>query len=311
MSTVKSFSVGNGDMFYIYHNSDNFTIIDCCYEDEDQRDELFDKIKELSNSKGVTRFISTHPDEDHIHGLDVLDDKIGILNFYVVKNEAVKNDEETDGFKRYCKLRDDSKKAFYVHKGCSRKWMNRASDKNDEDNRGSSGINYLWPDTGNQDFKDALDEVKEGTGFNNISPIFTYSVEDGVVMMWMGDMETTFLEKIKEKVNWPKVDVLFAPHHGRKSGHVPTDVLEKLDPKVIVIGEAPSKDLDYYNGYNTIKQNSAGDITFIAEDSAVKVYVENFKYSYGIDGIDDFTDDGSENLTDALYLGTFTPHCAE
>lgn len=94
-----------------------------------------------------------------------MDDKIGILNFYVVKNEAVKNDEETDGFKRYCKLRDDSKKAFYVHKGCSRRWMNRASDKNDEDNRGSSGINYLWPDTGNQDFRDALDEVKEGAGF--------------------------------------------------------------------------------------------------------------------------------------------------
>ncbi|CAM4346215.1 hypothetical protein COEX109129_19890 [Corallococcus exiguus] len=29
MSIIKSFSVGNGDMFYIKHNSDNFTIIDC------------------------------------------------------------------------------------------------------------------------------------------------------------------------------------------------------------------------------------------------------------------------------------------
>ena len=29
MSIVKSFSVGNGDMFYINHGSDNFTIIDC------------------------------------------------------------------------------------------------------------------------------------------------------------------------------------------------------------------------------------------------------------------------------------------
>jgi hypothetical protein len=30
MSIVKSFSVGDGDMFYIKHNSDNFTTIDCC-----------------------------------------------------------------------------------------------------------------------------------------------------------------------------------------------------------------------------------------------------------------------------------------
>ena len=28
MSKIKSFSVGNGDMFYIRHNTDNFTTID-------------------------------------------------------------------------------------------------------------------------------------------------------------------------------------------------------------------------------------------------------------------------------------------
>jgi hypothetical protein len=31
MNTVKSYSVGNGDMLYIKHNSDNFTIIDVAY----------------------------------------------------------------------------------------------------------------------------------------------------------------------------------------------------------------------------------------------------------------------------------------
>ena len=29
MSIVKSFSVGEGDMYYIVHNTDNFTVIDC------------------------------------------------------------------------------------------------------------------------------------------------------------------------------------------------------------------------------------------------------------------------------------------
>ena len=100
MSEVKSFAVGNGDMFYILHNSDNFSIIDCCYEDEKQQNLILDIIKTHVDKKGITRFISTHPDEDHIKGLVELDDKIHILNFYVVENLATKEDQ-TDNFKRY------------------------------------------------------------------------------------------------------------------------------------------------------------------------------------------------------------------
>lgn len=301
MSEVKSFAVGNGDMFYILHNSDNFSIIDCCYEDEKQQNLILDIIKTHVDKKGITRFISTHPDEDHIKGLVELDDKIHILNFYVVENLATKEDQ-TDNFKRYCELRDGDHH-YYVYKGCKRKWMN----KSDEE-RGCSGINFLWPDLGNKDFKNVLESVKEGNSPNNLSPIFTYSVENGVVMMWMGDMETEFLDKIKDEIDWPKVDVLFAPHHGRKSGHVSSDVLKKLSPKVIVIGEAPSEDLNYYSNYNTIKQNSSGDITFICKGEAVRIYVENFDYSYEIE---ELIDDGADDMPGAKYLGSFKPYAAE
>ena len=44
MSIVKSFSVGNGDMFYIKHNSSNFTIIDCCIP-EGREEEIIKEIK--------------------------------------------------------------------------------------------------------------------------------------------------------------------------------------------------------------------------------------------------------------------------
>lgn len=43
MSIIKSFSVGNGDMFYIDHNSENFTIIDCNLIDDDTKVELLAK----------------------------------------------------------------------------------------------------------------------------------------------------------------------------------------------------------------------------------------------------------------------------
>lgn len=43
-------------------------------------------------------------------------------------------------------------------------------------------------------------------------------------------------------------------HHGRASGKVPDNWLKKLDPQVIVVGEAPSEHLDYYAGYDTLTQ---------------------------------------------------------
>ena len=166
MSKVKSFSVGNGDTFYIKHGSDNFTIIDCCLKDEN-KETIVDELKTESKNKSISRFISTHPDEDHIQKLDYLDDELSIYNFYCVANEATKTDE-TGGFKRYCELKDGTK-AFNIYKNCSRKWMNQGDEE-----RGSAGINILWPNTNNQYFKDALKVAKDGGSPNNISPITTY-----------------------------------------------------------------------------------------------------------------------------------------
>ena len=84
MSRVRSFSVGEGDMFYIKHNSDNFTTIDCCNSSALNRLAIFHEIQNESNGKNINRFISTDPDDDHIRGLKEYDDKFGILNFYCV-----------------------------------------------------------------------------------------------------------------------------------------------------------------------------------------------------------------------------------
>ena len=97
MSIIKSFSVCDdngeaGDMFYIKHNSSNFTIIDCCLNCED-RESIVSEIIDEKRNKNIIRVISTHPDEDHICGLDFLDDRIGIVNFYCVENKASKESE--------------------------------------------------------------------------------------------------------------------------------------------------------------------------------------------------------------------------
>lgn len=270
MSVVKSFSVGNGDMFYVNHCSDNFTIIDCSLP-EDVADSIIAEVKAKQKAKGISRFISTHPDEDHFSGLELLDQHLSIVNFYCVKNSATK-DDETDDFKKYCELRD-SDKAFYIQKGCTRKWMNL-----DDETRGSSGIMIHWPDTTNQEFKWALEDAAKGLSPNNISPIIEYSGPGGR-FIWMGDLETEFMENIADELSLPKAAILFAPHHGRDSGKVPADLLDEMDPEVIVIGEAPSAHLNYYAGYNTITQNSAGDIIFDCNNDYIDIYVSNKSYS--------------------------------
>ena len=289
MITIKSFSVGDGDMFYVNHGSDNFTIIDCCINC-DTEDEILDEIDTLSKNKGITRFISTHPDEDHIRGLIKLDNRINILNFYCVKNNATKADENDD-FKHYRELHN-SDKAFYLYKGCSRRWMN----KNNEE-RTSSGINILWPNTKNIHFQAALETTKEGNTPNNISPIISYSLNNGITALWMGDLESDFMESIQNDLDLEKINVLFAPHHGRDSGKVPESMLQILDPEIIVIGEAPSEHLNYYKNYNTITQNSAGHIIFKCETNKVHIFTSK---NYGVD----FLDDESQWLSDFYYLGT-------
>ncbi|VIO79221.1 ComEC/Rec2 family competence protein [Bradyrhizobium ivorense] len=292
MTIIKSFAVGNGDTFYIRHASDNFTIIDCDLND-DNADGIIKELKEQSADRGITRFISTHPDDDHFGGIERLDAKMPILNFYVVKNKVIK-EEETESFKHYCKLRDDTGKAFYIYKGCSRRWMNQ-----DNDERGSAGISILWPDTSNAHFKEALADGEEGISYNNMSAVIRYAMNGGASFLWLGDLETEFMESITDSIKLEKTTVVFAAHHGRKSGKIPDSWLEKLDPQIIVIGEAPSRHLHYYTGYKKITQNHAGDILFDLQGDKVHIYASNPKYSR------DDLDNENQNAFSG-YIGSIT-----
>jgi len=295
MSIVKSFSVGDGDMFYIKHGTSNFTIIDCCLVEENKYS-IVEELKRESKEKGIIRFISTHPDEDHILGLGYLNKKMNLLNFYCVDNKATKPDK-TDDFSEYCALRDDAKKHFYLYKECSRRWMNKEGKDESGIDYGSSGINILWPITSNKHYCGELEKAKNGESYNNLSPVVKYSLKDSATILWMGDLETDFMELIKEEIEMDPVDILFAPHHGRDTGNLPEKWLSEMNPKIIIIGEAPSEDLNYYEGYNTITQNSAGDITLECVTSKVHIYVSNEEYSV------DFLDD--ENMGSfPNYIGT-------
>ena len=170
--------------------------------------------------------------------------------------------------------------------------MNESSDE-----RKHAGLNVLWPIIDNEHYEEALAIAEDGGSPNNISPIIKYGIQDSATVVWMGDLETDFLEKIRDEVDWPETAILFAPHHGRHTGKIPEDVLEKMNPKIIIIGEAPSKYLNYYQNYNSITQNSAGDITFECEKG--KVHISVSEPDYEVVFLDDEDID-----TDDYYIGT-------
>ena len=167
---------------------------------------------------------------------------------------------------------------------------------------GSAGISVLWPDVTNETFQNARRDAENSDKPNNISPAIVYSLEDGVRALWLGDMENDYMAAIEDDIELSPVDILFAPHHGRKSGRVPKTWLDKLGPRLIVVGEAPSDELGYYSNYNTLTQNSTDDILFCCETGKIHVYVGS--PSYSVNFLD--RDPNASVVKGSLYyLGSF------
>jgi hypothetical protein len=169
------------------------------------------------------------------------------------------------------------------------------------DERSTAGISILWPVLENADYKNALALAEAGGSPNNTSAVIKYSLEDGASILWLGDLETSFMEKIAHSIEWPKVDIVFASHHGRYSGKIPNDILDQLRPEFIVLGEAPSRHLHYYGGYDTLTQNSAGDITLRCDPSRVHVYSSEYSYECTSGFL---SNEGAYDTARGHYVGT-------
>lgn len=254
MSTIWSFGVGNGDMFAIQHDGGDLTIIDSCLT-QYRAHEILRKLREVRGNGGVVRLIITHPDEDHIRG-------IGILFEHFPDMQV---------FAPYCSrppVKQDPSVSFLIYQQLVRAGKiqslfsvsNKPGSTLDAGSIGAS-LECHWPKP-TFDLASIFRSAAEcGRDFNNYSPILSYRFANGMSMVWMGDMETSALSRIPEDVFPSEIDILVAPHHGRKSAKVPQELLERMSPQVILIGEASSDHLHYKYPCRTITQNTWKNIT--------------------------------------------------
>ena len=278
MGIIKSFTVGKGDIFYIKHNRSNYTTIDCFLSNENI-DGVMNEISNKARSQSITRPISTHPNDGYVYGLEYPEKKVVIANFYCSVDETTQKGQK-DSLHKYCDLKDSSKE-FYLYGACFCKWIREEVEKEEGNFTSREGVTVLWQDTDNEHFENTYEEPINGESQDRISPIIRCGFENGMTMVFWSDFESHLMGDILEEVDFKKINVLFVSHHKSKSGRLPDEWLEAMDPDIVIIGGTPYENLDYinYDGHNKITQNSAGDIFLDCSEGKVDIYVSNPTYN--------------------------------
>ncbi|MBD5399119.1 MAG: hypothetical protein HDR57_00570 [Treponema sp.] len=307
MTRIHFLNVKEGDCSIIEHDSGRISVIDVCcarnvlneqgseeclsensnagkgnFNQEAHPENPIDYLKGLG-VKQIFRYIQTHPDMDHMDGIKDLFGEFEVLNFWDIENDKKPNDFENRKYQKkdldyYKKIRKskENPKTLYYHSGDVNQYY-----KDD-------GISIIAPS------KELCDEALKSTDYNDASYVLLFKVGERKVI-FAGDSgkktwdyilkeykEETWdytLEEYKSKVSEiSDIDLLIAPHHGRKSGGNDS-YLDVLKPKLTLFGNAPSEYLDYASGNNRklchITNNQAGSVVVEISSDSMKVYVSN------------------------------------
>jgi beta-lactamase superfamily II metal-dependent hydrolase len=232
------------------------------------------------SSLGITelwRFVLSHPDMDHMDGLDALFDAVSVHNFWdtgVTRDAPEFGDNspyKEDDWKRYEKLRDGetSTNSHKKRAGARFQLANRGQDGTG----GGDGLFILAPDDALVAAASAGDDINDG------SFVLLYRSAGGRILL-PGDAHDATWDYVLEhyESDVKNCSVMIAPHHGRHSDRE-FEFLDTIRPKLTLFGCAPSEHLAYSawsgRGLDYITSNQAGNVVLEIVDGAIDVYVEN------------------------------------
>lgn len=309
-------NVKNGDCSIIEHGSGHVTIVDVCNARLPEnakalsaldRALLFSESEELAkatqarknyqqktnpvnpieylNGRGIAsifRFAVTHPDMDHMDGLTDLFEYSIPINYYDTENNK-EIDGSWEGFPYrkedwdlYKQLRDtkpeNDPKVLRIFSGDDAKHRTRDWD----DNPPGDSFYTLSPTP------ELVAEANDSGDYNDSSYVFLWNSPGGKIVIAgdSHDKSWNHILNVHEKLV-SNVELLIAPHHGRKSGRS-YEFLDVLNPKLTFFGNAPSKDLAYSawrnRGLHYITNNMAGSMIVDCNGGMI-VYVSNESYA--------------------------------
>ena len=318
--TFHFLNVGQGDCSIIEHGSGRVSVIDVCNAEKvtpltekarvkgnfQQNKHPVNPVEYLHkfNIYDVFRFILTHPDMDHMDGIKDFFECFSPANFWDTDNNKEIEFEQGGGYDEedwnfYKKLRD-GKSSIYTNRltlFSGDDGMYRTRDSNN--NRPGDALYVLAPTP------ELVQEANETEDYNDASYVILYRGAGGRVLL-SGDSHDKTWEHILD--TWEDavkdVDLLIAPHHGRKSG-LSYDFLNVVNPKMTFFGNARSEHLAYsawnYRKLEYITNNQANCMVVDCSGNNLTLYVtyETFAKSYN-----PYTFDSK--IYDAWYLKEIT-----
>jgi beta-lactamase superfamily II metal-dependent hydrolase len=300
MGVLHFLNVKHGDCSVIRHPSGHVTVIDVYNASKAAAPTLVEKaLDQLSirgnfNQKenpvnpisymrgfgisGVFRFIATHPDMDHLGGIRDFFEAFEPANFWDTDNKCQKDFSgggpyDEDDWDFYRRLRDRNSesdpKRLVLYAGARGKYWNQAEDGSG----GGDGLHVLAPT------RDLVAKANETEDFNDASYVILYRSNGGRVL-FAGDSHDRTWEYILQhhEDDVRDIDLLIAPHHGRKSARS-YDFLDVLNPALTFFGNANSEHLAYgawnYRKLPFITNNQANCMVVNTNVRPMQLYVTN------------------------------------
>jgi hypothetical protein len=213
---------------------------------------------------------------DHLDGIEAFFAAFSPANFWDTDNDAEKDfSEETryseDDWEFYRDLRDTNPqsdpKRLTLYSGTSGNFWNKSGDKSGD------GLHILAPTAA------LVSQANESGDYNDCSYVLLYRTA-GYRIVFGGDSDDNSWEHILKahKSDVTGIDLLIAPHHGRKSDRN-YDFLDVLKPKMTFFGNANSEHLAY-GAWNSrklpfITNNQANCMVVEPDNNGLQLYVTN------------------------------------
>ena len=323
MPIIHCLTVGQGDCTLIEHGSGRLSMIDICGGNTKRMNLQAGLRASLIDVKGnfrmcsyptnpldyiaenrfteIWRFISTHPDMDHLDGFDALMNSFSVNNFWDQGARKKKPDfsgshyTEAD-WDRYVKVRDGKENGTQVIKA---QQSNKFKYANEDDNSGSGDCLTICSPS-----DELIQECNISQNFNGASYIIVYNAKGGKIVLAGDANDDAWQCALGRYPEFLKnVGFLLAPHHGRDSGR-DRSFLNHLNPRFSLLGCAPSEHLAYdaWRNRNLVycTQNQSGNMVIDAGGSGLDIYIENSVYAEKAGGNLKIT-----NKQGYYYLGTF------